>query len=45
MEVSMKKVAKVMLAVVIGVVFSFSTVFAGDPPFSGFSAVRVSIRN
>jgi len=32
----MKKVAKVMLAVVIGVVFSFSTVFAGDPPFSGF---------
>jgi len=32
----MKKVAKVMLAVVIGVVFTFSTVFAGDPPFSGF---------
>jgi len=30
------KIAKVMLAVVIGVVFSFSTVFAGDPPFSGF---------
>jgi hypothetical protein len=32
----MKKVAKVMLIVVICVVFSFSTVFAGDPPFSGF---------
>ena len=32
----MKKVAKVMVAVVIGVVFSFSTAFAGDPPFSGF---------
>jgi hypothetical protein len=36
MEVVMKKVAKVMLAVVIGVVFSFSTVLAGDTLFSGF---------
>lgn len=32
----MKKVANVMLIVVIGVVFSFSSVLAGDPPFSGF---------
>jgi hypothetical protein len=32
----MKTVAKVIVAVVIGVVFSISTAFAGDPPFSGF---------
>jgi hypothetical protein len=36
MEVVMKKVAKVMLAVVIGIVFAVSVAFAGDPPFSGF---------
>jgi len=36
MEVVMKKVAKVMLAVVIGIVFAVSVAFAGDPAFSGF---------
>jgi hypothetical protein len=36
MEVVMKKAGIVMVAVVIGVVFSFSTIFAGDPAFSGF---------
>jgi len=32
----MKKMAKVMLAVGIGIVFIVSVSFAGDPPFSGF---------
>jgi hypothetical protein len=32
----MKKMAKVMLAVVIGIVFTVAVAFAGDPPFSGF---------
>ena len=32
----MKTAVSVILAVVIGVVFSISTAFAGDPPFSGF---------
>ena len=32
----MKKVAKIMLAVVIGIVFTASSAFAGDPTFSGF---------
>jgi hypothetical protein len=36
MEVVMKKVAKAIVAVVIGIVFTVSVAFAGDPPFSGF---------
>jgi hypothetical protein len=36
MEVAMNKVAKAILAVVIGVLFTASSAFAGDPPFSGF---------
>jgi len=36
MEVVMKKLAKVMLAVVTGIAFTVSVAFAGDLPFSGF---------
>ncbi|HBL23856.1 MAG TPA: DUF3313 domain-containing protein [Deltaproteobacteria bacterium] len=36
MEVVMKRITKVILAVVIGIVFTVSVAFAGDPPFSGF---------
>jgi hypothetical protein len=32
----MKAVARVMLAVFIGIAFTLSAAFAGDPPFSGF---------
>jgi len=35
-EVIMKSLSRVILAVVIGLAFSVSTVFAADPPFSGF---------
>jgi hypothetical protein len=40
MEVFMKKVAKIMLAVVIGIVFTASSALAGDPPFSGARSVK-----
>lgn len=36
MEVVMKKLAKIMLAVVIGIVFTASSALAANPPFSGF---------
>jgi hypothetical protein len=36
MEVVMKKAAKIMLAVVIGIVFTASSAFAGNSLFSGF---------
>jgi hypothetical protein len=36
MEVVMKTIARVMLAVVTGIVFTVSAAFAGDPLFSGF---------
>ncbi|HBL24871.1 MAG TPA: DUF3313 domain-containing protein, partial [Deltaproteobacteria bacterium] len=36
MEVVMKRITKVILAVVIGIVFTVSVAFAGDPSFSGF---------
>jgi hypothetical protein len=36
MEVVMKKVAKTIAAVVIGIVLTASSAFAGDPPLSGF---------